>query len=205
MKKAIVIVIAVLASLPAAFAQYGPENALPEQGQVRLGIGWGWAFNMHFENDCHTKPINPLMVTADYTVMTFADDQGSVAAGALFEWCRYQTWSTDKQIQTVGFKTTHTWNRGVLAAQAVVRYCFGQDFEAFGQVFIGRNLQLGYEEEYSDPSYESIIPHTSGPGSFGAWGLTAGIGRAISEHMGISFYLGLGTYTTLGINAYYKF
>ena len=65
MKKAIVIVIAVLASLPAAFAQYGPENALPEQGQIRLGLGWGWAFNMHFENDCHTKPINPLMVTAD--------------------------------------------------------------------------------------------------------------------------------------------
>ena len=205
MKKILSIILAIAAFVPAAQAQYSPENALPEKGDIRIGLGWGWALGMHFDNDCHTKPINPLMITADYTFMTFADDQGSVAAGLLFEWCRYQTWSTDKQIQTLGFKTTHTWSRGILGAQATARYCFGQDFEAFGRFFLGKNLELGYKEEYSDESYASIIPHTTGIGSFGAWGIMVGIGRAISEHLGVSFGLGLGCYTTLGVNVSYKF
>ncbi len=203
MKKILALILAFSIFLPLAYSQDNePVNALPEKGDVRIGIGWGWAFTMRFEdraNFGHTKPILPLHVYGDYTFLTFADGRGSLAGGAMFEFTHYQTWFT----QTV--KTTIDWTQGILAATATVRYNFGQDFEVFGKGFLGRTLQLGYEETYSDESYASIVPHTNGPGNSPASGLIVGFGHFTSEHMFISMQAGLGCFTTLGFGLSYKF
>lgn len=208
MKKIFTVCLALFALFLNSFAQdYSlPKYALPEKGDIRIGIGWGWALNTHFEERDgfgHSKPIIPIQVTADYTLLNFADGKGSVAAGAMFEYCRYQTWFTQTFYGSV--KTTQTWTRGILAATASVRYTFWQDLAVFGTLFLGKDLQLGYDEEYSDEGFASIVPHTSGPGSYSASGILAGISNPISEHSIISIYFGYGSYTTLGINWSYKF
>ena len=204
MKKILTIAIALFAMLPASFAQEA-GRAMPENGDIRVGLSWGWAWSINFDGRPHSKPILPIGAYADYTFTTFADGKGSLAGGAMFEFCRYQTWSTDKEIATIGFKTTHTWTQGILAATATVRYCFGQDFEVYARGFLGKDLQLGYDEEYSDESYAAIIPHTSGPGNTGASGLQLGIGEMVTDKTSISIQLGLGSYTTLGFLLAYKF
>ena len=205
MKKLLLIFVAMFAMMPALYAQ-DTNRAVPEVGDVHVGIGWGWWLT-RWDNDCHTKPIIPIALYADYTFKTFADGDGSLAGGLLFEFNRYNTWSTDDQIALVGFKTTHTWTRGLLAAHATVRYCLGEDknYSAVGRVFIGRDIELGYDEKYSDESYAAIIPHTNGPGDHGSYGLALGIESMVSEHLGLTIQLGLGTYTTIGFITSYKF
>ncbi len=204
MKKALCLILSLFAFL-SAFAQ-APVDATPEKGDFRASIGWGWSFGMNFDGtDGHTRPIIPLNIRADYTFLTFADGQGSIAAGALFEFCHYQTWFTRDTYSNGNVKTTHTWTNGILAAEATARYCLWQDFEAYGRVFLGANLQLGYTEEYSDESYANIVPHTNGPGNSGAFGLIVGLDHFVSEHMIIGIEAGLGCYTTLGFSLGYKF
>ena len=206
MKKLLLVIIALFAMLPAVFAQ-DTDRAVPESGDIHVGIGWGWWLT-RWDNSCHTKPIIPIGLYADYTFMTFADGNGSLAGGLLFEFCNYETWSTDDQIALVGFKTTTTWTRGLLAAHATARYCFpdtNRNWAVLGRVFLGQDLELGYKEKYSDESYASIIPHTNGPGSHGSFGFALGLDTMVTEHLGLTIQLGLGTYSTIGFITSYKF
>lgn len=201
MRKIVSVLILAILAEAAVFAQETPVKAKPEQGDIRVGLGWGWALGLNFDgSDGHTKPIIPIHATADYTFMTFADGQGALDLGGMFEFCNYQTWFTRENI-----KTTHTWTNGILAVTATARYCFWQDCEVFGRFFYGTNLQLRYEEEYSDESYASIVPHTSGPGNSSASGIVIGFGTFTGEHTFVSVEAGLGTYMTLGLGMSYRF
>ena len=204
MKKILIACLAIFALGSNAFAQE-EYSIMPKVGDVRAGLGWGWALNLHFDGTPHSKPINPIFATADYTFLTFAEDKGSLAGGAMFEFCNYRTWSTDRDIQTLGFKTTHTWTNGVLVGTATVRYVLTEGIEVYGMVFLGRNFQLGYKEEYSDESYAAIIPHTSGPGDSPADGIRIGFTTHMEKKLYMSVFAGLGGYTTVGFLGYYKF
>ncbi|MBO4469560.1 MAG: hypothetical protein J5740_04150 [Bacteroidales bacterium] len=208
MKKLFASLFALVAIASAAFAQeYQPDRALPQKGDIRIGMTWGWNFTLPFEDKNHTNPIMPLGFNADYTFKTFANGQGSLAGGAMFDLLRYSTWHTRDTLTEYGtIKTTTTWTMGLLAATLTGRYCWGQDIEAFGRLFVGKELILGYDEEYSDERYASIVPHTNGPsGSFLAYGLQLGIGTFITDHMTLHLFVGLGSFATLGFNYGYKF
>ena len=219
MKRIITLFFAMTLFAPAALAQdqaqaptaqepvkYEPVRALPQEGDIRLGVTLGWNFTMRFDNDNHTKPILPLGINADYTFKTFAEGRGSVAGGVLFDFLRYATWFTRDTLTEYGtVKTTQTWTMGMLAATVTGRYCWGQDYEAFARLALGRGLILGYDEDYSDERYASIVPHTNGPsGGYFAWGLQLGVGRYISDHSSLHVFLGLNSFATLGINYSYK-
>ena len=73
MKRIITLFFAMTLFAPAALAQdqaqaptaqepvkYEPVRALPQEGDIRLGVTLGWNFTMRFDNDNHTKPILPL-------------------------------------------------------------------------------------------------------------------------------------------------
>ena len=181
---------------------------IPEKGDIRAGLAWGWAMRMNFENRPnfgHTKPIMPLQVHADYTLMTFSEGKGSLAAGAMFEFVHYQSWFTQESIMLgTPVKTTHTWTQGLLAATGTVRYCIWNDVALFSSVFLGPDIILGYKEEYSDESYASIVPHTNAGGSHTSFGFLVGVDVPISEHAIISLQGGF-TYMTLGFRYSYVF
>ena len=212
MKKTVTAILALL--IVVVFSAQAQEttkeiNYIPEKGDVRVGLAWGWAMRMNFEtrpNFGHTKPIMPLQVHADYTLMTFSEGKGSVAAGALFEFVHYQSWFTQESlILGTPIKTTTTWTQGLLAATGTVRYCIWKDIALFGSAFFGSDINLGYEEEYSDESYASIVPHTNGPGgSNSSFGFLAGIDVPVSEHAILSLQAGF-TYMTLGFRYSYVF
>ena len=208
MKKLFAFLAAALFMAPVAFSQeYQPERAVPKEGDIRLGVTLGWNLTMRFENDNHTKPIMPLGLNADYTFKTFADGKGSLAGGVLFDFLRYSTWNTRETMTEYGtIKTTTTWSIALLAATVTGRYCWGQDFEVFGRFFLGRGLFVGYDEEYSDERYASIVPHTNGPGGgYPAYGLQLGVGRFITDNMTLHFLVGLNSFPTLGFQYGYKF
>ena len=203
--KKILTVIAALFAFSAVYAQEADASLMPEVGDIRIGLGWGFALNMKFGDTPHSKPLTPIHAAADYTFMTFSDGKGSLAAGAIFEFLRYQSWSTQKQTELVGFKTTWTWTNGVLAGAITARYCLADNFEVFAMAFYGKNYQLGYKEEYSDESYAGIVPHTSGPGNSGADGIRIGFSSATGQHWVYSIYAGLGGFETIGFNFAYRF
>ena len=208
MKKLFASLFAVVAIASAAFAQeYQPERALPKEGDIRVGVTLGWNLTMRFEDSNHTNPIMPIGINADYTFKTFADGKGSVAGGLMFDYLRYSTWFTRDTLTEYGtVKTTTTWTIGLLAATVTGRYCWGQDFEVFGRFFVGRGLNMGYDEDYSDERYASIVPHTNGPGGgYPAYGLQLGVGRFISDNMSLHLLVGLNSFPTLGFNYGYKF
>ena len=218
MKKTILLLaLASLLSAPMLLAQEQANVYPPQKGDFRIGAGWGWALllfqheqegnSTFYVNPGHTKPVTPISVSADYTFMDFADGKGTLAAGALFEWTHYQTWSTSNSVaQLAGlstFKTTITWDQAILAATATARYCFWQDLYAYAQAHVGFDMNLGYKEEYSDESVN--IPHTNGPGNSLSYGIAAGVGVPASEHLIMDIYAALGRYTTVGLTLNYKF
>ena len=76
MKHLLTLIVAAALFAPAALAQeqtsYEPLRALPEKGDIRLGVTFGWNMTMRFENSNHTNPIMPLGINADSTFKTFA-------------------------------------------------------------------------------------------------------------------------------------
>ena len=208
--KRFIIVAIFIAMVSTAVAQETTKEIryIPEKGDIRVGLAFGWAMRMNFEDRPgfgHTKPIMPLQVHADYTLMTFAEEKGSVAVGAMFEFLHYQTWFTQESLMLgTPVKTTQTWTQGVLAATGTLRYCIWKDVALFGSAYFGPDIILGYKEEYSDESYASVVPHTNAGGSHTVFGFLAGVDVPTSEHAIISLQTGF-TYMTLGFRYSYVF
>ena len=205
MKKIFFLILTFAVLLPVTARAQEPVNALPEEGDIRVTGSLGLSLLLRFDGTPHSKPIVPLSVQGDYTIMTFADGYGSLGAGLMLELAPYKTWSTQKQIDLVGFKTTTHQTWAILAAVAVARYCFGDDYEAHAKVHIGRGFCAAWKQEYSDPSYYSIVPPVNKPTGYPSWGLNVGAGKFINEQLILGAELSLGAYTTLGVSLGYKF